>query len=168
MSRLVKIEGYDGYFISDEGEVFSSKYKDMRLLKYRLNRNGRPYINLCKNGKSKSVEIHRLVAKYFLPDYTTDKEVNHKDGDKTNNHVSNLEMTDRKGNMQHAFRTGLAINPVGEAHWDAKLTEEQVKEIRHKYVPKVYGYKRLSEEYGVSESTIKFIIRGVTWKHIAG
>ena len=166
MSRLKTIEGYDGYFISDEGEVYSSKYKEPRKLKHRLNSKGRPYVNLCKNGKQKSVLIHRLVAKYFLPEFNENLEVNHKDGVKTNNNVSNLEMVDRKGNMQHAIRTGLLINPKGEEHWDSKLTEEEVREIREKYIPYTYSLSQLAKEYGVSESCIKFIIKRKTWKHI--
>ena len=166
MSRLKKIEGYDGYFISDEGEVFSSKYKEMRLLKHRINRNGRPYVNLSKNGKQKSFEIHRLVAKYFLSNYDSSLEVNHIDGVKTNNCVNNLEMVTRKENINHAFLNNLKINPVGEEHWDAKLTEQEVKEIREKYVPYVYGAKRLAKEYGVTDGCIKFILKRKTWKHI--
>jgi hypothetical protein len=166
MSRLVAIEGYDDYFISDDGKVFSTKYKEMREVKQRINKQGRPYVNLCKNGKYKSFVTHRLVAKHYLPDFTLDLQVNHIDGDKTNNNVSNLEMVTQSENMQHAVKTGLLVNHKGEEHWDAKLTEKEVKEIRSKYIPNVYGIKKLAKEYQVSESTIKFIIKRVTWKHI--
>lgn len=93
MSRLIAIEGYNNdYFVSDEGNVYSCKYNQQSQLKPRMNKRGYLYVNLCKNGKSKSVMIHRLVAKYFLPNFNETLQVNHKDGIKTNNNISNLEM----------------------------------------------------------------------------
>ena len=168
MSKLVSIEGYEDYFVSDDGKVYSSKHKKIREIKQRINKKGRPYVNLSKNGKVKSFETHRIVAKHFLPNFSLDLEVNHINGVKTDNNVSNLEMVTRKQNIQHAFKNGLKENPKGEEHWDAKLTEEQVIEIRNKYVPKIYTQEMLAKEYNVSRSTIKFILNGTIWKHIAG
>lgn len=167
MSRLIEIEGYDGYFVSDDGKVYSTKYKEPRELKQRINKKGRPYVNLCKNGKMKSFETHRIVAKHFLPDFSFDLQVNHIDGVKTNNNVSNLEMVTVQRNMEHAYQMGLKVNPKGEKHWDAKLTESEVKEIRNKYIPNIYGTRKLAKEYNVSISCIKFILKGKTWKDIA-
>lgn len=165
---IKEIEGYDKYFITDEGKTFSDKYNTRRELKPRLNKKGYYYINLCKDGKYKSFEIHRLVAKHFLSNFDETLQVNHIDGCKTNNNVTNLEMVTQSENLQHASKHGLFNSVKGEKHWCAKLTEEQIKEIKQKYIPKVYTQQMLADEYNVSRSTIKFILKGKTWKHIAG
>ena len=164
MSRLIEIEGYDKYFISDEGKVYSDKYNERKELSPRMTSNGYLYVNLCKNGKYKSVRIHRLVAKYFLKDYSDELQVNHKDGNKLNNNVSNLEMVDRSGNMRHAIEHELLIPKKHEKHWCSKLTETDVAEIRKKYIPNVYTQEMLAKEYGVSRSNIKLIVNNKTWK----
>lgn len=165
---IKEIKGYDKYFITDDGKIFSDKYNTRRQLKPRINKKGYYYVNLCKNGKYKSVEIHRLVAKHFLPNFDESLQVNHIDGCKTNDNVSNLEMVTQSENLQHAYKNGLLKIKIGEDHWCAKLTEEQIKEIKQKYIPKVYTQQMLADEYNVSRSAIRFILKGKTWKHIAG
>ena len=166
MSRLKLIEGYDKYYVSDDGKIYSDKYSERRELIPRQASNGYLYVNLCKNGKYKSVRIHRIVAKYFLSDYDEFLEVNHKDGNKLNNKMSNLEMVTHGGNIRHAVENGLHRALKGEEHWCSKLTEENVKEIRKKYQPYVYTQKMLAEEYGVSEDDIKLILSNRTWKDL--
>ena len=96
-----EVENYDGdYLISNYGEVKSLKKKP-RILKKRKNRYGYFYVNLCKNGKYKSLDIHRLVALHFLNN-SYKKQVNHKDGKKSNNNLCNLEFVTAKENIQHA------------------------------------------------------------------
>lgn len=167
MSRLKKIEGYDNYLISDDGDVYSLNYGRLKKLSPRANKRGYLYINLCKNGKCKSARIHRLVAKYFLPDYDENLQVNHIDGNKINNKSSNLEMVTQSGNLRHAEKMGLLVHHKGEEHWCAKLSEEKVKEIRKKYKPNIYTQKMLADEYGVSRSNIKLILANKIWKDIA-
>ena len=166
MSRLKTIEGYDKYYISDEGKVYSDKYNERRELIPRKCHKGYLYVNLCKNGKYKSKMIHRLVAKYFLDNYSDNLQVNHIDGNKENNNVSNLEMVTQTENMRHAVKMGLHVSLKGEEYWCSKLTEKEVKEIREKYIPYVYTQKMLAEEYGVSKSDIKLIISKNIWKNI--
>lgn len=166
MSRLKLIEGYDKYYVSDDGKIYSDKYNERRELSQRKNEKGYLYVNLCKNGKYKSTMVHRLVAKHFLEDYTKGLQVNHKDGNKENNNVSNLEMVTQTENMRHAVQHGLHISLSGEEHWCSRLTEQDVREIREKYVPYVYTQEMLAKEYGVSRSDIKLIINGYIWKGI--
>jgi hypothetical protein len=73
----------------------------------------------------------------------------------------------RSENQLHGYRTGL-ITPHGNSNRGAengraKLTEEQVKEIREKYTPYIYSARKLGEEYGVSKSSIDNIINNKTW-----
>lgn len=65
-------------------------------------------VALWKEGKQKKYHVHRLVAMAFLPNYFEGAQVNHKDGNKTNNHASNLEFVTASENQKHAFATGLS------------------------------------------------------------
>ncbi len=110
-----KIDGFE-YEVSSYGRVkaLSRKVwngriwhnKEERILK---NRGGEhyQYITLCDNGKYKKQYIHRLVAESFIPNVDDKPEVNHIDGDKTNNNISNLEWNTISENRKHAFKTGL-------------------------------------------------------------
>lgn len=107
------IIGYENeYQINQFGEIRtlkdSPKLKKYNVLKPQINkRNGYVYQMLYKNGKEKLLRIHRLVAMAFLPNPNNLPQVNHKDGNKQNNSVDNLEWCEQSYNMKHAFKTGL-------------------------------------------------------------
>lgn len=110
MLQWKEIQGYNGrYFISSDGQI---KNKYGKILKPWI-RNGYYTIGLMVNKKRTNYYVHRLVAEYFLsnPDQQRDF-VNHLDGDKLNNDVSNLEWCTRQENAQHAYETGLLVPTV--------------------------------------------------------
>ena len=80
------------------------------ILKTNKNKKGYLYVVLSKNGKSKIVRIHRLVAQTFIPNLQNKPQVNHIDGIKSNNVVSNLEWCTNSENQKHAFKLGLQNN----------------------------------------------------------
>ncbi len=124
---------------------------------------------LWKEGRYQPFLVHRLAAAAFLGPLPDGYEINHRDGDKTNNRPENLEYVTRSANMLHAYRTGLrpeANLPTGEAHPNAKLTAADVDKIRRLYQPRVYGTPRLAKEFGVSHKTIHAIISGKNWKRL--
>lgn len=105
LTGFIPIQNHDNYMIHPEGKVYS-KYTQI-LLKPRFN----TYYYVCLNDDNQA--IHRLVAIHFLPNPENKKFVNHKDGNKLNNHVDNLEWSTVAENGQHAHDTGL--NPTSIA-----------------------------------------------------
>ena len=99
------VKNYENlYEVSDQGRVKSVGYGDDRILKPRRNTCGYLRVDLYKNGYNKTYLVHRLVAQTFIPNHQNLTEVNHKDEDKTNNKVSNLEWCDRKYNQNYGTR----------------------------------------------------------------
>lgn len=83
------LERKDGYWVDPKGKIWSEKSN--RYLKPCYNKWGYAYVDLCNNGHKSRVFIHQIVAKMFIPNPNNLPQVNHKDEDKTNNHVDNLE-----------------------------------------------------------------------------
>lgn len=99
------IKGYEGlYEVSDKGRVRSLKFGKERILKPGRNQQGYLVVCLCKNGERETYRIHRLVAQTFTPNPDNLPEVNHKDENKENNSVQNLEWCDRKYNINFGTR----------------------------------------------------------------
>jgi hypothetical protein len=99
---MKEIKNYEGlYWIDESGNVYNKKYK----LKTTRSSSGTGYLQvaLCKNGFVKIHSIHRLVAQTFIDNPQNKKQVNHKDGNKLNNHVSNLEWCTQSENMKHSI-----------------------------------------------------------------
>lgn len=143
----------------DEGNLLS---KDYRLVKVRVHKkSGRVYANFTWRGITKSLLINRIVAIRFLPNPLNLPQVNHKDGNKENNALLNLEWSSGSDNEKHAHRTGLKSGR-GSANSNAKLTASEVQAIR----ASGRAILELAEEYGVGRSTIANILRGKTWTHV--
>jgi hypothetical protein len=152
---------YTKYFISDyeitrEGNVINKHTG--RMLK--LQPNGKGYLRFAvqtENGK-RFVFVHRLVAQIYVPNPDGKPQVNHIDGDKTNNNADNLEWVTNADNRRHAVDTGLHIH--GERCPWAKLQREDVQYIRaHPEMTR----KELAEKYGVDPHTISDIRTGRSW-----
>lgn len=85
-----------------------------RILKHRINEHGYHMVALYKNGSAKNMKVHRLVADAFLEKDPNRFEINHKDGDKSNNKLSNLEWCTRKENIRHSIEHGLRKPPTNK------------------------------------------------------
>lgn len=119
MENWRSIQGYEGlYEVSDLGRVRSlSRMVACRFGKTRVSSGrvraeqrtsrGRVIVTLCKDNVVTSKSVHRLVAQAFLPGFTQEHELNHIDGDPSNNRLCNLEITTPSLNQLHAVRTGL-------------------------------------------------------------
>ena len=115
------IKGYEGlYEVSNTGEIKSlprvrkngksSYLQKEKLLRQSNTTTGYKKVELVKDGKRKSLKVHRLVAQAFIPNPQNKPQVNHLDGNKINNNVSNLEWATISENVQHGYDTGLNSN----------------------------------------------------------
>lgn len=111
------IKGYEGlYKISNHGRIKSNKhYNKNKILKPIIKNRRYQEISLTKNNKKKSVKIHRLVALHFILNPDNKSQVNHKDGNKQNNHISNLEWVTASENMKHAYCNNLTKDSINKA-----------------------------------------------------
>lgn len=114
---------------------------------------------------SVSYKVHRIVAHVFLGECPPDMQVNHKNGIKTDNRISNLEYVTASENTRHSFEVlGKQVN-AGEKHGNSKLTSANVIEIRAR-LKRGAKLKELSIEFGVWEGTISAIKHRRLWKHL--
>jgi hypothetical protein len=164
------IKDYKNYEVSNKGRV--KNIKTNRILKPHLNYSGYLIIGLKKEGKTSnkltSCRVHRLVAQAFIPNEDNKPHVNHLDGIKTNNAISNLEWVTPHDNMIHAFYNGLSAIPLirhGMMHKNSKLTDDVVEYIRTHFISgdRKFGGRALGRKFGVTKKTIIDIVNGKTW-----
>ena len=118
MEKWKDIKGFEGiYQVSNKGNIRSLDrtviYSDGRKANFKgkeMSISDKTDYPLCKMN-NKTYKIHRLVAKAFIPNPKNKAEINHKDGDKHNNDVLNLEWVTREENIQHAFANGMISRP---------------------------------------------------------
>lgn len=164
----------ESYQVSNYGRIKSLKNKTPKILKPMLNHKGYLKVDLRKNNHHSLFYIHRLVAKAFIPQTHDKQQVNHIDGNKFNNHYTNLEWVTPSENMYHSYRIGKHIAPAnlkppvryGENNNCAKLTVSQVKQIRDLYASGEYSQRKLAKLFNVNKSTIKRIVLRETWAGI--
>lgn len=154
------------YRVNSDGTIFSL-HRNKNLIP-RKNTNGYLAVHLYfRNGKRKSIDVHRLVAMFHCEnsDPLNKIQVNHIDGNKLNNDVSNLEWVTPSENQRHMVAAGLMSIRKGSACPSSILNEEQVLEIREKLSAGIRNIV-LEKEYGVSSTTISQIKNRKKWKHI--
>ncbi|MGN1269386.1 MAG: NUMOD4 domain-containing protein [Clostridia bacterium] len=106
------IKGYEGlYQVSNLGRIKSiprhGTRKNIHIISQRHNKCGYKIVNLYKNAKGKAKTVHRIVAETFIENPLSKEDINHIDGNKENNNVTNLEWTSHKENMRHARKNNL-------------------------------------------------------------
>lgn len=162
------ISGYEGlYQVSNLGRVKSFRLHKISILKNIIQKEG--YIRVVFTVKSahKSFFVHRLVAQAFIPNPENKPEVNHIDGDKTNNRVENLEWCTARENQIHSYNIGLQISQKGENHGCSKFRNEDIYNIVKLYA-EGYTQKEIAGMYNTNQSHISEITSGKQWSHITG
>lgn len=169
--RWAYINGFEGlYIVSDQGQVMSLP---------RSGSGGREYekilsggicsgylaLTLCNKGKSKRVQIHRMVAEAFLPNIEGKLQVNHINGVKTDNRLENLEWVTPSENILHGLSLGIMNTAKGEQKKNSKFKNSEVSEIKIMLREGVLGTV-IANKFGVHKSIIYSIKSGKTWKHV--
>ncbi|HAJ4242157.1 TPA: HNH endonuclease [Escherichia coli] len=147
--QVLDIDGYVGrYKITSDGYVISVLKN--KVLSHGTKPGGYAFVGLYPGmrGKPSYRMVHRLVAEAFIPNPQNKPEVNHKDGNKQNNAVANLEWVTRNENASHGFDNGLLVH--GFSHHSSKLTPEQVMGI---YAAEG-KYRDIAKNYGVCAQTV--------------
>ena len=157
---MLKIIENSNCKISRNGNVFNPKGVE---LKQQTNHKGYKTVHVNYFSGRKTCSVHRLVALAFIPNPENKPQVNHIDGDKTNNCVDNLEWVTQTENMRHA--TDILGHYRGEKAPTAILTEQDVIEIM-KLLQDGKRNEDIAPLYSVGAHVIKQIRRGVSWRHI--
>ena len=158
---MKQIKSNPNYFISEEGIVF----RNNKPLKPSLTNNGYFRLALYLNGVPSYVSIHRLVAETYIDNPNKHPFVNHLDGNKQNNHYSNLEWCDNSHNLKHAYRLGLK-SAVGENNGRNKITKDIAITIKQTALSGNMKLKDIALKYNVSNTLVSEIKRGIKWNHI--
>lgn len=133
-----------------------------RILKQGKHDRGYRTVGLHKNGVATNCYVHRLVLQSFVGNQS-EKEVNHKDGNKANNRLENLEWVTPSENQKHSVKLGIMRS--GERHPHAKLTNALVKYIREN-VKEKGDQRKIAKKLGVTDSIISEARRGISWRTI--
>jgi len=172
-NKWYDIIGLEGeYQINISGEIKSlekirpAKQGSLCTKKERILQNcyshwGYKYNVVIKDGKRKCVFAHKALAEIFIPNPERKTQVNHIDGNKLNNKLSNLEWCTPKENSTHS---ALVLgNSFGEKNGNSKLNKENVEEIRKTYKPFVLTRKMLGDKFGVTKNMIDKILQRRNW-----
>ena len=160
------VTGFEGYYeVSDDGVVYRiarGKGGIVGPLKPYQLRNGYLTVYPSRYDDRKRISVHHIVAEAFLG-HRGSREVNHKNGVKTDNRIENLEYVTRQENATHAANAGLM--PHGQRQWKARLNDIAVRQIR---LMRSLGMRQrdIAQAFGVSTGTVNDVLRGVTWKHV--
>jgi hypothetical protein len=170
---FVDIKDYEGFYkVSNFGSVKSLSRLDAKgnrrcekLLKLYLSSAGYYQVSLCRNSRAAKFLVHRLVIEAFVSNIHNKSQVNHRDGNKLDNNVNNLEWVTPSENTIHADEV-LGIDSRGENYGAVKLTERDVMSIRDLLESSGYTQEFIAGMFNVDQTTISDVKVGRTWTHI--
>ena len=166
MENWKDISGFNGlYQVSDQGRIKSFIVsKKGRVMKFDTVSRRYNYIGLRLGMIQKNYVVHRLVANAFIENPENKPQINHKDGNKLNNYVENLEWCSASENMKHACKTGLITPPrlKGPDHPRALLNQKQVNIIKAMKGMEILQ-KEIAPLFNIYTSTVSNIQTGKTY-----
>jgi len=178
------VPGFPGYRVGSDGSVWSCWTRGERIIDKRymgekwvqlrpgISPLGYSRASLWRDGKKHQIPVHAVVLSAFSGPRPEGMVGAHENNDPRNNRPSNLRWKTQKENMADKFRHG--TRQIGERSPGHKLSNNDVAEIRRRYVPRIKGQhnrtgnlRELAREFGVMRSTIHCIVRRRTWSHVA-
>jgi len=169
------VKGFEGiYKVSETGIVRSMErmidhplvqIRHGKTLKQIPNHKGYMRVPLSYKGKTRQEFVHKLVAQAFVDNHLNKPQINHIDGNKLNNHYSNLEWVTNQENCKHAAKLGLRKPIKGSLHHNTVLNEDQVIELKQKREQGL-TYSKLMDYFNITKSNVSSICSGRTWNHI--
>jgi DNA-binding CsgD family transcriptional regulator len=167
VNDIKPLPDYPGYYITTRGEIISVRQGRAKLRKLYINRNGYLTVPVSKpDGKMTTRPYHRLLAQVWLPNPDSLPVVNHKDANKLNNNLSNLEWCTHEHNNHHAEALGLVPHACGEDGNTALLTNIQaaaIREMREKYTT-----KELARIFNISRPAVYHCLQNRTYSDVWG
>lgn len=159
------------YSVRSDGTVFSNNYRNSgkrHKLALHIDTHGYVGVHLAVDGKSYIWLVHQLVAEAFIPNKHKKKkpEVNHKDGNKKNNKISNLEWCSRKYNIKHSVDHNLIVYKSCEKHHNAKIKNKDVH-IVCGLLQDDFSIKEISKQTGISYDTVSGILYKKEWVDVS-
>lgn len=159
------------YTVTKSGIVYSLDYGrtgEKKALKHCMNKDtGYECVNIYYKKKLYRKYVHRLVAEAFIPNPKNKPEVNHKDGNIHNNHVTNLEWATEKENTDHAFKHKLRYIHYGDDAPSVKINKKIAKKVCEKLEENVLGIREISDELNISPSIVKNIKDRKCWVEVS-
>jgi len=168
---IINFEGI--YKVSNLGRVKSLRrirtcahggFSKTIILKGRVNPDGYIHVSL-HNKKIKDISIHRLVALMFISNPENKPQVNHRDGNRQNNKVDNLEWVTIKENVCYSFTMGWHVGNFGVKNGGCKLAEKQVRQIR-KLLQKGFRHNYIAKLFNISRTNVTNIKNRKRWAHL--
>lgn len=149
---------YKNYVITKEGSIISKKTG--RQLYVHVNKKGYNFVRLKWDGQGKTMLVHRIIAQLFIPNPDELQEVNHKDGNKSNNNHWNLEWCTREQNVHHSVEAGL--HHKGETSGNSKLSNDEAEQLRGLYRQ---GWKQqdLADRFCITQPRVSNIVNNLSY-----
>jgi hypothetical protein len=170
------IPHFKGYFITTLGEVWSSpkkgsSKKGMWLKPFKNKQNNYLTVALRWKGKTFKKYIHQLVLETYVGKCPKGMECRHLDGNRINNNLGNLKWGTHSENIHDAIKHGTLVPKfysvkVGSACHNAKLTEDNVREIISLYATGNFTQRSIAGMFSISPSTLNNLLHKRTWKHV--
>lgn len=154
---MIQIKDYPNYYVTEDGSIYSEKRNI--ILKGGLDKDGYRLVTLQKGKLRRTAKVHREVANAYVPNPFLLPVVNHIDGNKQNNHPSNLEWTTVSGNTKHAYKLGV-LSQKGEDNNACKYSNEVVVACLHMYHLAGLSVSDISAKTGIKHATVNSWVTG--------
>lgn len=158
------MDNFPGYSIDINGRVYSTKGRGIRILRANVVKSGYCLVHLRGNGSTKALYVHRIMGEIFL-NLSPGLQINHINGIKTDNRLTNLELCTPSENISHSFNTGLHKG-YGRNHHNTILIDSDIIRIRALLSSGELSMAEIGRKFGVGPTAIHGIKYKITWRHI--